>query len=300
MQLKYGSKGDDVTEIQKMLKRLNYLSGSVDGVFGRLTESAVVAFQESEGLYSDGIIGAITFEALEKAIRELDGQLYAPGMSDLIKPTILPFVKVKADKYDGGYDRCSLRADVAEAYNKVREKVVAAGGVLTSSGGLRNLNDGVNANRSAVSFHYLGKALDLYIYSGMVNAQNDPYVAVYLGDRRFNIYARAEAGQEMELNAATYKRREGGEQVKGKFIDLTSIFKEYGFKPIRARSQFFNGGSELGAEWWHFQYEEGLIAGVSTFGNELLRVYPKERLEGTAPWSHKNAVFNGSSLFVKP
>jgi peptidoglycan hydrolase-like protein with peptidoglycan-binding domain len=36
----------------------------VDGVFGRLTEAAVKAFQKSRGLVVDGIVGPLTWSKL--------------------------------------------------------------------------------------------------------------------------------------------------------------------------------------------------------------------------------------------
>jgi len=64
MSIKKGSKGDEVKTIQSKLKELGFLSGSVDGIFGSNTEKAVKAFQKSEGLVADGIVGAKTIAAL--------------------------------------------------------------------------------------------------------------------------------------------------------------------------------------------------------------------------------------------
>ena len=293
MILKEGSQGKAVRELQKILKRLGYAPGSADGKFGDKTEDAVIAFQEAESLYADGIAGPITLRALEEAGARLDTDLFAPDETwrrDGIT-RLLPFMRIEVDRYEDGYDRFFLRADVAEAFTRVRDAVRAAGGIVTSSGARRALDTPVNPNRSATSFHYLGRALDLYVWSAMVNPQSDPYVAVYEGDRRYRVFARTSGGETITLNAATYDNREGDKQVKGQFTDLTAAFEAEGFKGIRARKAFFRGGSKLGAEWWHFQYEEGLIPEVTTFGGELLRVYSKEQLEGTPPWRHRDRVF---------
>lgn len=34
----------------------------------------------------------------------------------------------------------------------------------------------------------------------------------------------------------------------------------------------------MGAEWWHFQYDEGLKHGVTSFGSELLKLYEPAQL----------------------
>jgi len=59
--LKKGSKGEDVVRLQLKLIELGYLSpGSNDGDFGSATETAVKAFQASNGLKEDGIAGKDT------------------------------------------------------------------------------------------------------------------------------------------------------------------------------------------------------------------------------------------------
>ncbi len=60
-----GSYGSDVTALQKMLQQLGYYSGTIDGDFGGMTESAVIAFQQAKGLYVDGVAGPITIGELQ-------------------------------------------------------------------------------------------------------------------------------------------------------------------------------------------------------------------------------------------
>lgn len=56
--LKRGSKGSDVRTLQ------GYLGVDVDGIFGKRTEAAVKAFQQSHNLLVDGIVGAKTWYVL--------------------------------------------------------------------------------------------------------------------------------------------------------------------------------------------------------------------------------------------
>lgn len=58
--------GENVKKIQEMLKVLNYTI-TVDGIFGLKTYAAVRDFQSKNGLVADGIVGAKTLTALEKA-----------------------------------------------------------------------------------------------------------------------------------------------------------------------------------------------------------------------------------------
>ena len=59
--LKQGSKGDWVKKLQILLKMP---VKEQDGDFGPKTKAAVVSFQKTKGLVSDGIVGAYTWKAL--------------------------------------------------------------------------------------------------------------------------------------------------------------------------------------------------------------------------------------------
>lgn len=60
----YGSKGSVVTEIQRRLKAWGYYAGSVDGIYGYKTYTAVRKFQTKNGLKADGVAGKGTLAAL--------------------------------------------------------------------------------------------------------------------------------------------------------------------------------------------------------------------------------------------
>lgn len=59
-----GSRGQEVRTIQTKLKRWGYYKGAIDGVYGKQTESAVIAFQRKNGLSADGIAGPQTLKAM--------------------------------------------------------------------------------------------------------------------------------------------------------------------------------------------------------------------------------------------
>ena len=61
---KYGSRGEEVKQIQTKLKRWGYYKGSVDGIYGSETLSAVKSFQRKNGLAVDGIAGTKTLNAM--------------------------------------------------------------------------------------------------------------------------------------------------------------------------------------------------------------------------------------------
>ncbi|MEG6571833.1 spore cortex-lytic enzyme [[Clostridium] cellulosi] len=60
----YGSTGNEVVQIQTRLKNWGYYFGDIDGIFGPLTQSAVISFQRKNGLTPDGIVGPATLRAL--------------------------------------------------------------------------------------------------------------------------------------------------------------------------------------------------------------------------------------------
>lgn len=61
---KVGSTGTEVRQIQTRLKQWGYYKGSVDGVYGSGTRSAVIAFQRKNGLNADGVAGPATLAAI--------------------------------------------------------------------------------------------------------------------------------------------------------------------------------------------------------------------------------------------
>lgn len=305
--------GPIVQSIQEMLKGLGFVVETpqegpsfrtllIDGKFGPETESTVMAFQRSEGLLADGVLGSITMKALERAYSERTIELSSPGFDALDgTPGRHAFVRAPADEYGDGYNRVFLRDDVAEAYRKVYDAVHAAGGLMTSSGGRRSLHSTINSMRSAVSMHYLGRAFDLFAYSGMVDPETDPYVIAREDERVYRVYARcskdvnpdAALPREIEVaHAITYRgSRTRGQAVAGHLLDLTALLEKHGFERIKARPHFEKGDSLHGAEWWHFQYTPGLLPQVTTYGQELLRVYSRASLEGTAPWLYRDSVY---------
>jgi peptidoglycan L-alanyl-D-glutamate endopeptidase CwlK len=62
--LQLSNSGPDVTALQNALQRVGFNPGAVDGFFGAATEAAVLAFQKSEGLAADGLVGPNTAKAL--------------------------------------------------------------------------------------------------------------------------------------------------------------------------------------------------------------------------------------------
>lgn len=73
-------RGDDVAEMQRLLSRLGFDCGRVDGIFGPLAASSVRDFQENAGLDVDGVCHTQTVDMLRVLSRQTgDG----PGIATI-------------------------------------------------------------------------------------------------------------------------------------------------------------------------------------------------------------------------
>ena len=80
-----GNDNDEVLKMQKMLTALGFYSGNLTGNFGEKTKEAVVAFQKSKGLTSDGIAGKRTLSAINAAYnRAANGSAGSGSASDVL------------------------------------------------------------------------------------------------------------------------------------------------------------------------------------------------------------------------
>jgi peptidoglycan hydrolase-like protein with peptidoglycan-binding domain len=86
--LRRGMRGVVVFQLQGFLATRRPNVGAIDGTFGQLTHRAVGAFQRSQGLEIDGIVGGETRAAIARFIErpgvaslfDLDGRILAAGM----------------------------------------------------------------------------------------------------------------------------------------------------------------------------------------------------------------------------
>jgi hypothetical protein len=70
--LQRGQSGEDVRQLQGLLRSAGFDPGPADGYFGSPTHDAVVAFQRSQGLTPDGAVGPLTIAALTAAVTKGD------------------------------------------------------------------------------------------------------------------------------------------------------------------------------------------------------------------------------------
>ncbi len=79
--IKLGSSGADVRELQGRLKHLGYYNGEIDGDFGSGTLKSVKWFQSEFGLPADGVMGAKSKVKLWEATKN-----WRPGADDAANP----------------------------------------------------------------------------------------------------------------------------------------------------------------------------------------------------------------------
>ena len=92
--LKDGSTGPDVTTLQTLLQQHGFAPGVIDGNFGPGTEAAVIAFQKSEGLTPDGVVGTRTAQALGVAPQNLPAPSAMPNVTVAVAAKMFPVTPI--------------------------------------------------------------------------------------------------------------------------------------------------------------------------------------------------------------
>ena len=310
MVLKKGSAGDDVRRLQQGLTVLGFPCGEPDGDYGQKTADAVREFQSSHSLNIDGEAGTFVLQAYNIALRNIGTTAFLVGEDTPAMPApagLLAWTKCPADKYADGYGNTTLRSDVAEAYNALYADVQSLGGMVTSAGGRRDLATTAGANQSKLSFHYVGRAFDMAISSGLRNPTTDPFVLMPDG-RKWIVWGRSRAtpadliprcqalgikGGSMVLTAAYMTgKAQKIMTVHAPLFNFTELARKHGFERISSRSSFVQNGDVMGAEWWHFEWETGMVEGQTTFGEELGKVYSPADCQRYVYWNEvKDARF---------
>ncbi len=134
---KYGSRGDEVVQIQTKLKRWGYYSGNIDGIYGSQTLSAVKWFQSKNGLTVDGIAGPKTLEAMG-IYSSSNGGGTSSSNSDLNLLARLVYAEARGEPYTGQV------AVAAVVLNRVKSSSFpnTIAGVIYQSGAFSVVADG--------------------------------------------------------------------------------------------------------------------------------------------------------------
>lgn len=138
---KYGSRGNEVTQIQTKLKRWGYYNGSVDGIYGSKTVEAVKYFQRKNGLTVDGIAGNATLKAMGISSSSSGGSSSSSSGSNSSNINLLShiiYAEARGEPYAGQV------AVGAVVMNRVRSSSFpnSIAGVIYQSGAFDAVSDG--------------------------------------------------------------------------------------------------------------------------------------------------------------
>lgn len=144
---KYGSRGDEVIQIQTKLKRWGYYNGSIDGIYGSQTQKAVRYFQSKNGLTVDGIAGKNTLAAMG-IYNSPTSSSSSTNSNDLNLLSRLVYGEARGEPYTGQV------AVAAVVLNRVKSSSFpnTIAGVIYQSGAFNVVDDGqinLSANSTA-------------------------------------------------------------------------------------------------------------------------------------------------------
>lgn len=146
---KYGSRGEEVRQIQTKLKRWGYYSGNVDGIYGSQTLAAVKWFQSKNGLTVDGIAGPKTLAAMG-ITGTSNSTSSSTSNSDLNLLARLVYAEARGEPYTGQV------AVAAVVLNRVKNSSFpnSVAGVIYQRGAFSVVDDGqinLTPNQTAYS-----------------------------------------------------------------------------------------------------------------------------------------------------
>jgi len=147
---KYGSRGDEVRQIQTKLKRWGYYYGNIDGIYGSQTLSAVKWFQSKNGLTVDGIAGPKTLAAMGIMSSSNSSSGGSASNADLNLLARLVYAEARGEPYKGQV------AVAAVVLNRVKNSSFpnTVAGVIYQRGAFSVVDDGqinLSPNQTAIS-----------------------------------------------------------------------------------------------------------------------------------------------------
>ena len=145
---KYGSRSNEVTQIQTKLKRWGYYNGNIDGIYGSKTVSAVKYFQRKNGLTQDGIAGPATLKAMGIYTSNSSSSSTASNSSNVNLLAKLIYGEARGETYTGQVAVGSV------VMNRVKSSAFpnSISGVIYQSGAFDAVSDGqINLNPDATA-----------------------------------------------------------------------------------------------------------------------------------------------------
>ncbi|MGN1299641.1 MAG: spore cortex-lytic enzyme [Candidatus Scatovivens sp.] len=149
---KYGSRGNEVIQIQTKLKNWGYYTGNVDGIFGSKTLEAVKKFQKKNGLTVDGIVGPKTLAALGINSSSSSSSGSSSNNSNLNLLSKLIYAEARGEPYKGQVAVGAVvlnRVSSPSFPNTVSGVIYQSGAFTVVSDGQINLTPNSTAKKAA-------------------------------------------------------------------------------------------------------------------------------------------------------
>lgn len=262
-ELKYGSSGDDVKELQRTLNAHGY-SLDVDGVWGDNTDAAVRKYQKQNGLTVDGIVGTNTWGSL------LGGNKTTPTTPTEPKS----YSDIDLSKYDSGYQK-SDDIIAAEKKKTDMENAVNNYGDFKYSD-QSTLDEVMNKilNREQFSYDLNGDALyqqykDKYIQQGKMAMQDTMGQAAAMTGGYGNSYAASVGNQayQAQLNNLNDIVPELYQMAYDKYNqEGQELYNQYGL---------LSDDRSVEYGMWGDKYNQ-LVSDRDYYGNEANNAYVKD------------------------
>ena len=287
-QIGYGSKGSDVTELQKLLNQNGYTLDT-DGIFGSNTLAAVKDYQQKNNLSVDGIVGSNTWGALTKANTSdtaggtspeetaptVDPSLYTPSDTVTQAETLLQqhlankpgeYQSPWQDQLNDLFDRISNREDFSydlngdALYQQYKDQYTTQGqmAMMDTMGQAAALTGGYGNSYA--------QSVGQQTYQGYLQGLNDKIPELYQlalsqynaeGDEMYNQFALMSGLEEQE-----YGRHR--DTVSDFYTELGRLTDAYNTERDYDYSQWYNnlmyqyqtGRDEVADQQWQAQFDE--------------------------------------------
>jgi putative chitinase len=156
--LKEGCNGADVTRLQTQLQAKGFPPGAIDGNFGPGTEAAVIAFQRSEDLVADGVVGPRTAAALGFPNQDLPPAPAMPNVTVAVVARMFPYTPLgNINKY-----LPTVLTELVKASITGLPLVLAAlGTIRAETEGFEPIDEGISRYNTSPNGH----PFDLYDYN---------------------------------------------------------------------------------------------------------------------------------------
>ncbi|HEY9649452.1 MAG TPA: peptidoglycan-binding protein [Coleofasciculaceae cyanobacterium] len=135
-ELRSGSSGSAVSQLQTRLRALRFYNGEITGYYGQLTELAVRNFQQSRGITVNGIAGRTTLAALQNTSPNRGGSTTIASLQQGSRGTRVRSLQARLKGlgyYQGSIDGIFASSTEAALKRFQQDKGLAASGIADKS-----------------------------------------------------------------------------------------------------------------------------------------------------------------------